>query len=44
MLDEDPFVRGHMQESVDGATAIYQAIADNLRRFEPKASRLLLLT
>ena len=41
MLDEDSFVRGHMQESVDGATAIYQAIADNLRRFEPKASKAL---
>ena len=41
MLDEDSFVRQHMQESVDGATAIYQAIADNLRRFEPEASKAL---
>ena len=41
MLNEDSFVREHMQESVDGATAIYQAIAGNLRRFEPEASKAL---
>ena len=41
MLDEDSFVQQRMQESVDGATAIYQAIADNLRRFEPEASKAL---
>jgi cytochrome c peroxidase len=41
MLNEDPFVREHMQESVDGATEIYQAIASNLRRFEPQASNAL---
>ena len=41
MLNENSFVRAHMQESVDGATAIYQAIADNLRRFEPDASKAL---
>ena len=41
MLNENSFVRAHMQESVDGATAIYQAIADNLRRSEPEASKAL---
>jgi cytochrome c peroxidase len=41
MLNEDPFVREHMQESVDSGAAIYQAIAENLRRFEPQASELL---
>ena len=41
MLNEDPFVRGHMRESVDGATEIYQAIVGNLRTFEPQASKAL---
>ena len=41
MLVEDPFVREHMQESVGQATEVYQAIADNLRRYEPDASKAL---
>jgi cytochrome c peroxidase len=38
MLSEDPFVQEHMQESVDQASEMYLAIANNLRRFEPQAS------
>ena len=41
MLDEDDFVKQHMRESVDQAAAVYRAIADNLRRVEPGASRQL---
>ena len=41
MLNDDPFVREHMQESVDGAAQMYKAIAGNLRTFEPEASHAL---
>src|SRR5437899_715995 len=39
MLDEDDFVKKHKRESVERAAAVYKAIADNLRRAEPAASR-----
>lgn len=39
MLDEDEFVRKHKRESVEQSKAVYKAIADNLRRVEPVASR-----
>jgi cytochrome c peroxidase len=39
MLDEDEFVRKHKRESVERAAHVYKAIADNLRRVEPAASR-----
>jgi cytochrome c peroxidase len=41
MLDEDEFVAEHKQESVDKAQKVYKAIADNLRKFEPEASKSL---
>lgn len=41
MLNEDAFVRSHMQESTEQAADVYRAIADNLRRFEPQASAAL---
>ncbi len=41
MLDEDEFVRKHKRESVERAAAVYRAIADNLRKVEPVASRAL---
>jgi cytochrome c peroxidase len=39
MLDEDEFVKSHKRESVAGSKAVYEAIADNLRRVEPGASK-----
>jgi cytochrome c peroxidase len=39
MLDEDDFVKNHKRESVQGAGAVYKAIADNLRKVEPGPSR-----
>jgi cytochrome c peroxidase len=39
MLDEDEFVKKHKLESVERAAAVYKAIADNLRKVEPAASR-----
>ena len=39
MLDEDEFVRKHKRESVDQSKGVYKAIAENLRRVEPVASR-----
>jgi len=39
MLDEDEFVKKHKRESVERAGAVYKAIADNLKRTEPAASR-----
>jgi cytochrome c peroxidase len=41
MLDEDTFVRKHKRESVEDSKAVYKAIADNLRRVEPRASKEL---
>lgn len=41
MLDEDEFVTAHLQESVGKSGEVYKAIADNLRKFEPHASRSL---
>ena len=41
MLNEDLFVREHMQESVGRAAEVYHAIADNLRRSNRKPPRLL---
>jgi cytochrome c peroxidase len=41
MLDEDEFVAEHKQESVDKAQKVYKAIADNLTKFEPEASKSL---
>src|SRR5208282_5878960 len=41
MLNEDAFVRSHMQESAEQAGEVYRAIADNLHRFEPQASAAL---
>lgn len=41
MLDEDKFVVQYKKESAKGAAAVYQAIADNLRRAEPNASSKL---
>jgi cytochrome c peroxidase len=38
MLEEDPFTRAHMRESVKDSAAVYRAIVLNLRRFEPQAS------
>jgi len=39
MLDEDEFVKKHKRESVERSKAVYQAIADNLKKVEPGASR-----
>lgn len=39
MLDEDEFVKKHKRESVERASAVYKAIAENLRKVEPTASR-----
>jgi cytochrome c peroxidase len=39
MLDEDEFVKKHKRESVERSKAVYKAIADNLRKVEPAASR-----
>ena len=41
MLDEDEFVTPHKQESVRKSGEVYKAIADNLRKFEPQASKSL---
>jgi cytochrome c peroxidase len=41
MLDEDDFVRQRKQESVETSKDIYNAIADNLKKFEPQASHTL---
>lgn len=41
MLDEDEFVKAHKQESVKKSQEVYKAIADNLRKFEPQASKSL---
>jgi len=41
MLDEDEFVRAHKKESVGKSGEVYKAIADNLRKFEPQASKSL---
>jgi cytochrome c peroxidase len=41
MLDEDDLVKQHKQESVEQSREIYQAIAENLKKFAPDASRLL---
>ncbi len=41
MLDEDEFVRARKQESVEKSAEVYRAIADNLRKFEPQASKSL---
>ncbi|MBU3547474.1 cytochrome-c peroxidase [Polynucleobacter sp. MWH-Jannik1A5] len=38
MLDEDDFVRKHKIESVEKSKLVYQAIANNLKTVEPKAS------
>lgn len=39
MLDEDDFVRKHKVESVEKSKAVYQAIANNLKSVESKASQ-----
>jgi cytochrome c peroxidase len=39
MLDEDAFVRRHMQESVDQSKAVYAAVADSLRQSEQRATK-----
>ena len=39
MLDEDEFIKKHKRESVMQSKTVYKAIADNLRRVEPAASR-----
>ena len=39
MLDEDEFVEKNKAESVRNSQKIYKAIADNLRKKEPKASK-----
>ncbi|MGE0826555.1 MAG: His-Xaa-Ser system-associated MauG-like protein [Candidatus Binatia bacterium] len=41
MLDEDDFVRQRKQESVETSKDVYNAIADNLKKFEPQASHAL---
>lgn len=41
MLDEDSFVRTHKQESVEKSKEVYRAIAENLKKFEPQASKSL---
>jgi cytochrome c peroxidase len=41
MLDEDHFVTAHKVESAERAKEVYDAIADNLRKFEPQASESL---
>ncbi len=41
MLDEDSLVKTNKKESVEQASEIYRAIADNLRKHEPGASRSL---
>jgi cytochrome c peroxidase len=41
MLDEDDFVKAHKQESVGKSQEVYKAIADNLRQFEPQATKSL---
>lgn len=41
MLDEDEFVLAHKQESVGKSGEVYRVIADNLRKFEPQASKSL---
>lgn len=41
MLDEDTYVEKHKQESVDKSKEVYKAIADNLKKFEPQASKTL---
>lgn len=41
MLDEDDFVRARKQESVDSSKDVYDAIANNLKKFEPQASKTL---
>lgn len=39
MLDEDDFVRKHKVESVEKSKVVYQAIANNLKSVESKASQ-----
>lgn len=41
MLDEDDFVEDHMRESVADSEAVYQAITNHLRHYEPTASQAL---
>lgn len=41
MLDEDEFVTRHKKEDVKNSEAVYIAIANNLKTFEPEASKVL---